>query len=568
MQRRRKRLAAVASAVVAILAVSACAESERADTDDGDPAASGGTMVFGAAGDPKVLDPAFASDGETFRVLRQIYEGLLTSEEGSAELAPALAESFEPSEDGLTYTFELREGVLFHDGTDFNAEAVCINFDRWYNFEGLTQSPSVSAYWQDVFGGFSDGVTPSIFESCEVVDEFTVDVNLTRVTSRFPAGLALPSFSISSPTALEEFDADNLTGSDDAPSYPPYSLEEPTGTGPFMLDSWDRANGEITLVRNDDYWGEPAGLDRLIFRTIPDGNTRKQELEAGSIDGYDLVAPGDIEDLEASGFNVLTRDAFNILYLGINQGAWEGAAAAGINPALADIRVRQAIAHAVDKETLVSSQLPEGAEVAIEFMPPTVEGWTEDVPRYDYDPDLARQLLEDAGATGTTLRFYYPTDVSRPYMPDPGTIFEVVSQNLEDVGFVIEPVAATWSPDYLDAVQNGAADLHLLGWTGDYNDAYNFIGTFFDVKAEGRSQLDFGGYVNEDIFSAFAAADSEPDPANRVEGYQELNALIMEFLPAVPLSHSPPALVVAENVEGLVPSPLTSENFATVTISE
>ncbi len=556
--------------MVAMLAASACAASEREEPGPEGGEASGGTLVFGAAGDPKVLDPTFASDGETFRVLRQIYEGLLTSEEGSAELVPALAADFpEISEDGLTYTFPLREGVTFHDGTEFNAEAVCFNFDRWYNFTGTAQNPGVTPYWQDVFGGFADTPdTPNIFESCSVEDDLTAVIQLTTVTSRFPAALALPSFSMSSPTALQEYDADNVTGEGDAPTYPEYATEHPTGTGPFMFESWDRANGQITITRFDDYWGEPAGLDEIIFRTIPDGNTRKQELEAGSIDGYDLVAPGDIEDLESQGFNVLTRDAFNILYLGINQGQFEGAEAAGINPALADIRVRQAIAHAIDRESIVTSQLPDGAEVATQFMPDTVDGWSDAVTEYPYDPDLARQLLEEAGATGTTLKFYYPTDVSRPYMPDPASIFQVMSQNLQDVGFVIEPTALTWNPDYLEATANGLADIHLLGWTGDYNDAYNFIGTFFDAKAGGVAKLDFGGYDNQELFDAFRVADSEPDSANRVALYEDLSEMIVDFLPAVPISHSPPALVIAENVEGLVPSPLTSEDFSTVTLTD
>ncbi len=560
----------MATTVVAMMAASACASSDRPEEPTGTDQPSGGTLVFGAAEDPGVLDPAFATDGETFRVLRQIYEGLLKSEEGSAELAPSLATDFpEISEDGLTYTFALREGVKFHDGTDFNAEAVCFNFDRWYNFTGNAQSPSVTGYWQDVFGGFADTPeTPNIFSSCSAEDELTAVIELTRVTSRFPAALVLPSFSISSPTALEMYDADNVGGNDEAPSYPPYALEHPTGTGPFMLDNWDLANGEITITRYDDYWGEPAGLDEIIFRTIPDGNTRKQELEAGEIDGYDLVAPGDIEDLEGQGFNVLTRDAFNILYLGINQGQFDGAAAAGINPALADIRVRQAIAHAIDRESIVTSQLPDGATVATQFMPDTVDGWSDSVTEYPFDPDLSRQLLEEAGATGTTLKFYYPTDISRPYMPDPAAIFEVMSQNLQDAGFVIEPVALPWNPDYLDATASGLADIHLLGWTADYNDAYNFIGTFFDVKAGGISKLDFGGYVNQELFDAFAAADSEPDPASRTGLYEDLNEQIVDFLPAVPISHAPPALVVEDYVEGLVPSPRTSEDFSTVTLTE
>jgi peptide/nickel transport system substrate-binding protein len=388
---------------------------------------------------------------------------------------------------------------------------------------------------------------------------------VNQVTSKLPAALALPAFSIQSPEALQQYDADNLSGSEDAISYSEYALEHPTGTGPFRFESWDRGNGEVTLVRNDDYWGDPALLDEIIFRTISDQNTRRQELQAGSIDGYDFVAPADYQSLEDEGFQVLVRDPFNILYLGFNGGNVAGTTP---NPALQDPRVRQAIAHAIDRETIVNSLLPEGAEAATQFMPPTVEGWADDVTTYEYDPDRARQLLQEAGAEGTTLRFYYPTEVSRPYLPDPAAMFQVINQNLIDAGFAIEPVALPWNPDYLQAVQSGQADIHLLGWTGDYNDAYNFIGTFFAEDQNNQASAEFGAFSNPEIFAALAEADVEPDPAARTERYQEANRLIMDYLPGVPISHSPPALVVAENVQGLEPSPLTAEVFSTVSVTD
>jgi peptide/nickel transport system substrate-binding protein len=556
MHRRRTRVLAASAATIAALSMAACASSDRDEPSaEGGGGESGGTLVFGAAGDPTMLDPAFGSDGETFRISRQIFDGLLTTEPGTADLAPALAKSYEASEDGLT----------FHDGTDFDAEAVCANFDRWYNFTGMAQSPSASTYWQDVFGGFADTPdTPSIYKSCEATDPATAVITLNQVTSKFPAALTLPSFSIQSPTALEQYDADNLSGNDDALTYPSYALEHPTGTGPFKFESWDRGNGQVTIVRNEDYYGEPAKLDEIIFRTIPDGNTRRQELEAGSINGYDLVSPADYDTLGDAGFQVLPRDPFNVLYLGINGGGVEGTSA---NPALKDPRVRQALAHAIDRDTIVSSLLPAGAEKAIEFMPPTVDGWAEDVTTYDYDPDKARQLLTEAGALNTTLKFYYPTDVSRPYLPDPGAMFEVISKNLTDAGFTIQPTALKWSPDYLNAVQAGQADIHLLGWTGDYNDAFNFIGTFFGAKEGGLAKAEFGRFNDPAIFEALAAADAEPDAAARTELYQEANRVIMDYLPAVPISHSPPALVVDETVQGLVPSPMTAEEFGPVSIS-
>jgi peptide/nickel transport system substrate-binding protein len=546
--------------------LSACASSERDSGEEGGSAQTGGTFVFGAAGDPAMLDPAFGSDGETFRVSRQIFEGLLGNELGGTDAVPELAEDWEVSEDGLEYTFALQQGVKFHDGTDFNAEAVCFNFDRWYNFEGLAQSPSASYYYQAVFGGFaSTPDTPSIYESCEATDENTAVIRLTQVTSKFPSALALPAFSIQSPEALQQYNADEVSGSEDALTYSDYALEHPVGTGPFKFESWDRGNGEVTIVRNDDYWGDAASLDEIIFRTISDGNTRRQELEAGSIDGFDFVSPADYQSLQDSGFQVLVRDPFNILYLGMNGGNVPNT---GANPALKDVRVRQAIAHAIDRETIVNSLLPEGAEQAIEFMPPTVDGWADDVTTYEYDPERSKALLAEAGATGTTLRFFYPTDVSRPYLPDPAAMFQVISQNLTDAGFTVQPTALPWNPDYLNAVQAGQADIHLLGWTGDYNDAYNFIGTFFAEASNGQASAEFGAFSAPDIFAALAEADAEPDPANRTEMYQEANRLIMDYLPGVPISHSPPALVVAENVQGLEPSPLTAEVFSTVSLSD
>jgi peptide/nickel transport system substrate-binding protein len=566
MPRRHTRALAASAAALVAVTLSACASSERDSGEEGGSAQTGGTFVFGAAGDPAMLDPAFGSDGETFRVSRQIFEGLLGNELGGTDAVPELAEDWEVSEDGLEYTFALQQGVKFHDGTDFNAEAVCFNFDRWYNFEGLAQSPSASYYYQAVFGGFaSTPDTPSIYESCEATDENTAVIRLTQVTSKFPSALALPAFSIQSPAALQEYNADEVSGSEDALTYSDYALEHPVGTGPFKFESWDRGNGEVTIVRNDDYWGDAASLDEIIFRTISDGNTRRQELEAGSIDGFDFVSPADYQSLEDSGFQVLVRDPFNILYLGMNGGNVPNT---GANPALKDVRVRQAIAHAIDRETIVNSLLPEGAEQAIEFMPPTVDGWADDVTTYEYDPERSKALLAEAGATGTTLRFFYPTDVSRPYLPDPAAMFQVISQNLTDAGFTVQPTALPWNPDYLNAVQAGQADIHLLGWTGDYNDAYNFIGTFFAEASNDQASAEFGAFSAPDIFAALAEADAEPDPSNRTEMYQEANRLIMDYLPGVPISHSPPALVVAENVQGLEPSPLTAEVFSTESLSD
>jgi len=542
----RFRSALVVATVLALAGgAAACAKSERNET----PAAKD-TMVFGTAGEAKVLDPTFASDGESFRVARQMFDNLVTMEPGTAKMVPGLALTWTPDEAGTTWTFKLRQGVKFHDGTQFDAIAVCKNFDRWYNFTGLLQTPDVTSYYQDVFNGFKKneqaGLGESLYKSCTARASDEAVIALTRVTSKFPAALVLPAFSMQSPTALQQFQADTLGGSADSITYPSYAMEHPTGSGPFKFEKWDRANKAITMVRNEDYWGAKAKLKRLIFKAIPDENARKQALSNGEIDGYDLPSPADLPSLKSAGYNLQARPPFNILYLAFTQSA---------NPQLAKLEVRQAIAYALNREAMVKAKLPEGAEVATQFQPPTLDGWNPNVTKYNYDPAKAKALLTQAGASNLTLRFYYPTDVTRPYMPDPKSIFELFKADLEAVGIKIEPVALKWSPEYLAEVQAGKADLHLLGWTGDYSDAYNFIGTFFD-----RDKPQFG-FKNQALFDAFRAADTTADATKRYALYQQINAMIMDYLPAVPISHSSPSIVFGKNVTGIKAGPLTDERF-------
>lgn len=542
--------ATLAVAAVAVLAVAGCAESGRGKSsgDSGDK-----TLVFGVAGDPKVLDPTFANDGESLRVARQIFETLVRPEEGGTKVTPGLAETWSVDSTGTVWTFKLRSGVKFHDGTEFNAEAVCVNFNRWYHARGLMQSPDVTPYWRDVMGGYArnedDDLPPSLFKSCTAKDATTVDLAFTRVSSKIPAALMLPSFAIHSPKALERYNASDVGGSTDDITYPQYAMAHPTGTGPFKFKHWDIANRTLTIERNDDYWGAKAKVKSIIFKTIPDENARKQALRSGDIHGYDLVGPADVEPLKREGFNVLTRPAFNVLYLGINQKG---------HPKLKELKVRQAIAHALNRQALVDSKLPPGAKVAVNFMPDTVEGWNGDVTRYEYDPEKAKRLLAEAGATNLSLRFHYPTEVTRPYMPNPKDIFELISADLRAVGIKIQGIPLKWSPDYLNVTTASSKhDLHFLGWTGDYSDGYNFIGTFFERPKEEW------GFNHPQLFAQFKDADTTADPAARAEKYKALNKAIMDFLPGVPLSHSPPAIVFGKGVTGVKASPLTDERFAT-----
>jgi peptide/nickel transport system substrate-binding protein len=513
--------------------------------------------VFGAAGAPKNFDPIFNDDGESFRMTRQMYDTLIMYAPGTTELAPGLATAWQASDNGKTWTFTLREGVKFHDGTPFDAAAVCANFDRWFNMPGAPAQDQM-IYYSEVFEGFAHnegGATGQpLYNSCAAPDARTAVVRFNKFTAAFPAGFGLFSLAISSPTALRRYHADRVTSNGDSFTYSDYANLHPTGTGAFKFESFDRAHGTITLVRNGDYWGEKAKVGRLIFKIIPDEGARKRELRAGTIDGYDLPSPADYAPLKAEGMKVLVRPPFNLLYLGINQKN---------NPALRDLRVRKALAYSINRAALVRNILPEGSEVATEFMPRTVDGYAGDVEQYPYDPQKARDLLAQARASDLTLNFYYPTDVTRPYMPNPLDIFTLIAGDLRQVGINVNPVPRPWNGGYKDDVQQfGKHDLELLGWTGDYNSAGNFVGTFF-----GREKPEFG-FSDRALFAALAQADGTPDPATQAAAYRQINRDIMaNLLPAIPIASSPPAIVVRSDIDGLVASPLTDERFNTVSKS-
>jgi peptide/nickel transport system substrate-binding protein len=543
-------VAVVSLALVGSLA--ACAESQR------DPAGTtttggGGTFVFAASSDPAMLDPALASDGETFRVSRQLFEGLVGAAPGTTDVEPLLATKWETAEDGKSTTFTLREGVKFHDGTDFNADAVCTNFERWYNWTGLNQNENITYYYGKIFRGYKTGKTGSIYDGCTAASPTEVTIKLKAPFASFVQAMTLPAFSMQSPKALEEFDADNTTGTADDTRFSAYATEHPTGTGPYKFEKWERDQA-VTLKANPDYWGDKAKTETVIIRTISDTRARVQELEAGSIDGFDLVGPGDVKALQDKGYQIQNRPAFNILYLAFNQAS----------PALKKLKVRQALNHAIDKEAVLKSSLPPGSKAATQFMPDLVNGYNPSVPTYDYDVTKAKALLKEAGEENLTLRFAYPTGVSRPYMPTPEDTYQALKSQLEAAGIKVTPVAAKWRPDYQDLTSGPQGttkrDVHLLGWTGDYNDPDNFLGVFFGAKSAEW------GFDNPELFKALDAGRALPTLEEQGPAYQKVAVQIAEFAPGVPIAHPAPSLAFAKDVQGYVASPVQDEVWNNVTV--
>lgn len=549
-----RRLTAVSALAVAAILVTGCASQRPADSaqstggDDG-----GGVFVFAASADPVSLDPALSSDSESSRVANQIFEGLVGYAPGSADVTPLLATDWSQSDDGLSYDFTLRDDVTFSDGTDFNADAVCVNFDRWYNWTGPLQAQNISNLYQLIFGGFrtsdNPALTDGLYESCEAVGEFEARINLSRPYGSFIPALAISQFSMQSPTAMEQYDADAVEGEGTDVRFGEYATAHPTGTGPFIFDSWDRGQ-QVTLTANPDYWGEAPKIDTVIIKTIGDPTARVQALRSGEIDAYDLVAPGDIPTLESDGYQLLNRDPFNILYLGMDQAT----------PELQDIRVRRAISHAIDKDALIAQTLPEGSEPATQFTPPSTAGWSPDVTVFDFDPDEAKRLLAEAGVGDLTLDFHYPTGISRPYMPNPEDLFVALRTQLEAVGITVNGIPQRWSPDYLDTVKaEPGHGIYLLGGTLIMN-APETLGIFFgSVNTE-------WGFDNPAIFDAVASARSEISQDASAAAYEAAGVLISDFIPGVPLAHVPVTVALRDGVGGYVTNPSGAEVWNTVTV--
>jgi len=542
-------------AVLAAAGVLATACASERDSSSGEELNETKPFVFAAPGDARSLDPFYATDGETFRVTRQIYNTLLKHESGGSEIVGDLASSWEQNDEGTVWTFDLEQDVTFHDGEKFNAEAVCANYDHWFNLKGDFQDSNVSYYWQKIFGGFAenenDDLPPANYKSCTAEEEFKAVIEVDKYSANLPGGFSMAAFGIMSPKVLAAQADSEVTGEPGAFEFPAYSQDPAAvaGTGPYRAVGWDKASQEIKLERFDEFWGEAAGIKTIIIKTISDENARKQALEAGDIHGYDLVAPADVAPLQEAGFQVPERGVFNVLYLAYQQ---EG------NEALEDLAVRQALSHAVDRQRIVDTILPEGSEVATQFMPDTLTGWSPDVTEYEYDPEKAKDMLADAGVADLEIDFCYPTEVTRPYMPAPRDIFDIIKADLEAAGVTINEEALPWG-DYIPKTDSGGCSLYLLGWTGDFNEAYNFLGTWFGHYDSGW------GFRNDDIFDGLDAVANEPDPAKRETMYQELNVEIMDFLPGLPISHSPPSIAFSADVNPPTVSPLTQEDFSEAT---
>jgi peptide/nickel transport system substrate-binding protein len=546
------------------------------------PAAAGGTFIFGRGGDSVQLDPAIVTDGESFRVTGQCLEPLYQYEPGSTLPIPALATGCTPNEDATEWTCTLREGVTFHDGTPFNADAVVFNFERWrftdnpYHFES-----QVFEYYEYMWGGFDDAST---ITSLEALDEYTIKFTLSVAVAPFLANLAMDMFAISSPAAFEQYGED-------------YGLPSAgcVGTGPFKFVEWVEAD-HITVEAYDDYWGGRPTIDQIVWRVIPDASARFLALQAGDIHGLEQAVVEDLAVADADpSLYIEARPALNTGYVAFNYAIEE----------MRDLNFRKAVVHAINRVDLAENVWGAYGEVATNFLPPLVMGHNEDLELWPYDTEMAKQFLADAGfpdgisevtlaqdildadgnvvyATGDKipLRLYY-LPIDRFYFPGPKEVAEAMAAELARAGInVTLELAGDWAT-YLGLRRTGQlAGLYQLGWGGDNGDPDNFHGYFWGFGGDDRvpdvdpsewvkspDQRE-GFYANTDVAYLCYQAAMDPDPAAREEMYNQVEQILHDDVARVWIGHNNTPLIFSTKVSGYVAQPVGADYYEWVVLEQ
>ena len=370
------------------------------------------------------------------------------------------------------------------------------------------------------------------FSSIETVDEFTVKFTLCYPDPDFPSKVAFSVFSITDKEYLDANSGDSVKMS-----------EAPNGSGPYMLKEWIRGD-RVIYEANPTYWGTPPAIPNLVFRWSEQSAQRLLELQSGEVDGIDNPAPEDFATIEGdANLALYARPPLNIFYIGFNH---------NVAP-FDDVKVRQAIAYAIDRERIVDQYYPEGSSVAKVFVPPSIQpGYSDAVDWYPYDPEMAKTLLAEANQENLEIELSI-RNVVRAYLPTPDKVAQEIQAQLAEVGITVT-INVMESTAFIDATAAGEKGFYLLGWNADYPGATNFYDYHF--AASGNQQF---GDLYEEIVTEIRAAGQVSDPVVRQQHYDAVNTLLKDNVVMIPVAHGASATAFKASIEGAHASPLGNE---------
>jgi peptide/nickel transport system substrate-binding protein len=515
------------SSVVVLLSIALCAVQTDAD--------NGPTIVVGLQAEPVTLDVAQLSDYNSSRTAMEMYNQLVEFKDGSTDLKPGLAKSWDISEDGLEFTFHLMDGIKFHDGTPFNADAVKFSIDRQIDPEHPYHDTGIFPYADFTFG---------MVKEVQVIDPLTVKFILKERFAPFLANMAMHSASAVSPEAVKKYGED--------------FSQNPVGTGPYKFVSWD-PGVEVILERNDEYWGEIPQVGKIIYRPIIDDQARMTELEAGTIDFMVGILPDDLQRLKDDpNIKIQEQAGMHTWYLVMNCQ----------RPPFDDVRIRQAVNYAINKQAIVDYILQGTGVLAKNLLPPVVWSYTDDVQDYSYNPDRARELLAEAGKPdGFEVDFYVPESGSG--MQQPVTMATAIQSDLADVGIKLNILQFEWGT-YLDMVfqpfEQNEILLHEMSWIGDNGDPDNFLYILASGDQWPTAGYNEGFYKNEKFDELLRKARTTSDQTERTKLYQEAQKLMMADSPHVVVDHESQIVAMKNNIEGFILHPTGVFRFRNVSV--
>jgi len=475
------------------------------------------TLVVAIAQSTVQLDPAIAGSngyGDIIPIHDNLVEGLTQFVPGSVEIEPALAESWSPAADFLSYVFTLRPGVTFHDGTPVDAAAIETNV--------LRQLDPTHPFHQENM--LYTGILYADVASVAVTGDLEVTFTMSAPTILLPGNLAIFAGGIVSPTALESLGADFGQGV--------------IGTGPFALESFTR-DVELVLAANETYWGGRPALDRVVFRTISDDTVRFTELTTGGIDVANQIDFRSVDDLQGdTALQAVTGDFLNMQYLGFNM---------TLAP-FDNLAVRQAVQHAINRENIADAIFYGNYTPGAGPIAPNLPGYDPSVAEiYPYDPERSRTLLEEAGVGEIEVEL---RNRANSYWP---LIGQLIQADLADVGITVN-LQALEDAEFYSGLNNNSTAFFLNDWTWDNGDPDNVMFSLFSAPAA----FDRFGYKDPEIDALNAQAKAESDPTVRAELYIQAQRIVLEQSVQVILGYPGRIIGAQAGVQGLAISPIGS----------
>lgn len=472
---------------------------------------AGKALILAQPLDPTGLDPALGTDSAAINLYSLVYDTLVMYKPGDKlELTGALAETWTISSDGLTYTFNLRKGVKFTDGTPFDAEAVKFNLDRQLDATNEFHTAEMT-FAANIF---------SQMESYKVVDANTFEIKLKKVFPGFIEQLtSYGAGGIASPTAVKKFGKDYF--------------KNPVGTGAFVLSEWKK-DDQLIFKGNKNYWNGAPKVAQLIVRTIPESTTQLAELKSGGIN-VTFYGLNDNDMVEAAkDTNVTVKSLPALSSYNVHFRMWK--------KPFSDLRLRQAVAYAVNKENIAKFVLQGHAAPATGVMPKASWAAYSTEP-YPYNPEKAKQLLAEAGYPNGGLKVSLLTN---PHMQPAA---EAMQSDLEKVGFVVE-LQRTEGGAFWAQLPTDVGDMIMDNWWLPNGDPDYLLGAMFHTSGiEKQSNVD--RYSNPAVDALLDQAVSETDQAKRAALYSQVQELVAKDEPNVPLYYLDNLYAYRNEVKGL-----------------